>query len=148
MLLLLQLLLEQMRQRVARPGLTIELRQRHGEFEPPPLAIGGLDHDPLGDGEVGVGEADDLSAGFLGKRLGGFCGGGGAVEKRVEGQRVDDEDLTTSSTNQGRLTINATYPGATYLWQDGSTNATINAAAGASCRSSGRCRCSPTHRPG
>ena len=24
------------------------LRQRHGEFEPSPLAIGGLDHDPLG----------------------------------------------------------------------------------------------------
>jgi gliding motility-associated-like protein len=28
------------------------------------------------------------------------------------------------------LTLNATYPGATYLWQDGSTAATINAAGG------------------
>ncbi|MBK9287779.1 MAG: gliding motility-associated C-terminal domain-containing protein [Flavobacteriales bacterium] len=36
----------------------------------------------------------------------------------------------TTICNGSPLVLNATYPGATYLWQDGSTAATINASAG------------------
>ncbi|MCC7502902.1 MAG: gliding motility-associated C-terminal domain-containing protein [Flavobacteriales bacterium] len=36
----------------------------------------------------------------------------------------------TTICNGSPLVLNATYPGATYLWQDGSTAGTINAAAG------------------